>query len=94
MKIKKINEMTFDDLRSSIDAIKANTSMNVNLSDDAYPFRCKFKNRTPDPGVCYVIEINFEKQEIECSNGRVRLYTKFDEIEFIPDIFIFSKYNL
>jgi hypothetical protein len=59
-----------------------------------YPFKCKYKNRYPDPGLCNIIEINFEKREIVCSNGYFRLFPNFDEIEFIPDIFIFDKYSL
>ena len=64
------------------------------FSNEIYPFKCKYKNRTPDPGICYVVEINFELEQIECSNGRSRYYPSFDEIEFIPDIFMFGKYNL
>jgi len=64
------------------------------LSDDKFPFKCKYKNRTPDPGICYILEINFEDRNVQCSNGYLRMYPSFDEIEFIPDIFIFNKYNL
>ena len=59
-----------------------------------FPFKCKYKNRTPDPGICYILEINFEDRKVQCSNGYVRMYPSFDEIEFIPDIFIFNTYNL
>ena len=63
-------------------------------ADSKYPFKCKYKNRKPDPGICYVLEIDFENEKVICSNGYVRLFPSFDEIEFIPDIFIFNKYNL
>jgi hypothetical protein len=43
-------------------------------------FFCKFKNRVPDPGMCRVININFEEEDLEVSNGAVRLYPKFDEV--------------
>ena len=68
------------------------------FSDDDYPFKCKFKdpfaNHDSDPGICYVIEIYFRNRSVKCSNGADEYYASFDDIEFIPDIFIFSKYNL
>ena len=74
--------------------MKKFSNISESLTEEQYPFKCKYKNRIPDPGLCYVIEINFETKRVECSNGAVRLYPYFDEIEFIPDIFIFNKYNL
>lgn len=63
-------------------------------SDKMYPFKCKFKNRTPDPGICYILEINFEEKKVHWTNGAVRSIADFDDIEFIPDPFIFNQYNL
>jgi len=31
-------------------------------TDDKYPFKIKFKNRIPDPGICHVISIDFEDE--------------------------------
>lgn len=65
------------------------------MMDEKFPIKCKIKNRTPDPGICWVIKINFEEKNVEWSNGYVRstIYG-FDNVEFIPDLFIYSKYNL
>jgi hypothetical protein len=63
-------------------------------NDNDFPFKCRFKNRTPDPGICYVTEIYFREKKIEWSNGAVGSIANFEDIEFIPDIFIFDKYNL
>ena len=63
-------------------------------NNEEYPFKCKYKNRVPDPGICYIISINFEDKRVECSNGANRYYPYFHDIEFIPDIFTFFKYNL
>jgi hypothetical protein len=62
--------------------------------EDKYPIKCKFKDRIPDPGICYVLEINFEERKIWWSNEAISSTANFDDIEFIPDIFVFGKYNL
>lgn len=63
--------------------------------DKKFPFKCKIKNRQPDPGICWVIKVNFEDETIEWSNGYVRSTCYgFDDVEFIPDLFILNKYNL
>ena len=46
-----------------------------------FPFMCYFINRTPNPGLCTIIEINYETQKLEVSNGAVRLFPSFDEVE-------------
>jgi len=94
MKIYRFNEIKFDDFRLAIDKFQQAHNANIQLSDDKFPFKCKFKNREPDPGICYIISIDFENRKVSCLNGSVRLYPSFDEIEFVPDIFVFSKYNL
>lgn len=65
-----------------------------NKADSLYPFKCKYKNRTPDPGICWIRRIDFENKRLDVTNGRYSYSPDFDEVEFIPDIFIFSKYNL
>lgn len=45
-----------------------------------YPFICEFKNRKPNPGQCYVLEIDFEERKLVCSNGAVRLFPSFDDV--------------
>jgi len=50
------------------------------INNKEYPFAVFFKNRTPNPGLCTVIDINFEKKLLEVSNGCVRLYPKFEEV--------------
>ena len=53
MKIQKFNEI-----------IKVHPiELNYN---DKYPIKCKFKNRIPNPGICYIIEINFEERKFIC----------------------------
>lgn len=68
--------------------------LRYNDNMDKYPIKCKFKNRVPDPGICVVIDIDFEERRVHVSNGAVRFRGDFDDIEFIPDIFLFNKYNL
>lgn len=46
-----------------------------------YPYVCTFKNRIPDPGTCKIIEINFETEKLEVSNGAVRLFPNFEDVE-------------
>lgn len=50
------------------------------INNKEYPFAVFFKNRTPNPDLCTVISINFEKKLLEISNGAVRLYPKFEEV--------------
>jgi len=69
----------------------------MEVNDNKYPIKCKFKNRKPDPGICYVTQIDFEGEKVHWSNGRVSSVTDFDQIEFIPDIFdlfMLKKYNV
>ncbi len=44
----------------------------------------KFKNRTPDPGVCHVMRIDWDNQTISMSNGALRYCPSFDEVEVWP----------
>jgi hypothetical protein len=46
-----------------------------------FPYMCSYIKRIPEPGLCTIIEINFEKRELEVSNGAVRLFPSFDEVE-------------
>lgn len=45
-----------------------------------YPYICEYKNRTPDPGQCYIRMIDFEKKKVDCTNGMHSYYPSFDEI--------------
>jgi len=63
-------------------------------TDSIYPFKCRHKYIIPDPGICDIIVINFESEFVTWSNGYIISTAGFDEIEFIPDIFVFNKYNL
>lgn len=93
MKIDKFNEMSITKkLRDFM--VKSPTEVISNEADKLYPFKCKFKNRIPDPGECWIIEINFEERNLTCSNGRYRYLPGFDDVEFIPDLFLLNKYNL
>jgi len=66
----------------------------LNYNDSKYPIKCKFKNRTPNPGVCYITEINFEERKFHWSNGFVSSNANFDDVEFLPDLFSYNKYNI
>jgi len=50
------------------------------INNKEFPFAVFFKNRTPNSDLCTVIDINFEKKTLEVSNGAVRLYPKFEEV--------------
>jgi hypothetical protein len=90
MKIQRFNEKILKDVKAPIERVLRKTS-----KLEEYPIKCKFKNRVPDPGTCYVIDINFEVQQIKCSNEySTYVGIDFDQVDFIPDIFIFNKYNL
>ena len=55
-----------------------------------FPFVCFYNDRTPNPGRCTIIEINYETRRLEISNGSVRLFPNFDEVE----IFRIRKHGL
>lgn len=57
--------------------------LKILLSD--YPFKVVFKNRTPDPGVCTVLSINWRDKRLEVSNGAVTLFPDFSEVVEIVD---------
>ena len=40
----------------------------------------RYKDRQSDPGKCRVLAINFERRELEVTNGAVRLWPSFDEV--------------
>ena len=84
MKVKKFDEA----FKDAMGRYHQNAS-DARFSDDDYPFKCKYENR-----IYYVIEIYFKNRSIKCSNGSDEYYLSFDDVEFIPDIFVFSKYNL
>jgi hypothetical protein len=53
------------------------------------PFRARYKNRTPDPGECVVISLDWEEQRLSMSNGACRYFPTFDEVDFIlPNVVI------
>lgn len=86
MKINKFNE--------TLAPKKFGTIYNITYSDEKFPFKCKFKNRVPDPGICWITDIDFRNRKLGWSNGAVSSIANFDDVEFIPDIFVFGKFNL
>ena len=95
MKVKRFNENSFKDAINRWQTIANATQINTKLSDINYPFRCRFINdNMKDTGICYIIEIYFKNRSVRCSNDKQIFYASFDDVEFIPDIFTFSKYNL
>ena len=72
--IEKFNEYSLNEQKSS----DLNPSLPYNRK---YPFICVYKNRTPDPGPCYIIMIDFEKKNVSCTNGMYRYSPNFNEIE-------------
>jgi len=53
-------------------------------------FRVKFKNRNPDPGICVVTNIDFEKKHLNlahsCSSGTIYYSCDFDDVEIVNDL--------
>lgn len=49
-------------------------------------FFAKYKERTPDPGECRILSVNWEERRIEVTNGACRYYPSFDEIEVVLPI--------
>jgi hypothetical protein len=72
----------------------SNISEELKTPDEKYPFKCRYKERNPDPGLCWIIDIDFDNRDLGFSNGSYRYSASFDDVEFIPDIFILNKYNL
>ena len=83
-RFNKLNEITLPPQRK----------YNLKPEERVFPLKCRYKNRTPDPGMLYIISIDFEDGSVSASNGRIRYRAEFKELEFIPDIFVFDKYNL
>jgi hypothetical protein len=81
-KFSQLNEITLPPTRK----------YNLKPEEREYPLTCKFKNRNPDPGICNIVSIDFDDGVAFVSNGRFRYRAEFKD--FIPDIFVFSKYNL
>jgi hypothetical protein len=48
-------------------------------------FFAKYKNRTPDPGECRILSVNWEERRIEMTNGACRYYPSFDEVEMVAE---------
>ena len=47
------------------------------------PFFARYRQRTPDPGVCRIISIDWEGRHLSMSNGGCRYFPSFDEVEII-----------
>lgn len=74
---------------------KFNESSEYNkMMDEKFPFKCKYKNRNPNSGICWIMSIDFENKMLDVSNGRYRYSPTFDDVEFITDLFLLNKYNL
>ena len=43
----------------------------------------RYKKRTPDPGLCKIMSIDFEERRVSMSNGQCRYFPSFDEIEVV-----------
>jgi hypothetical protein len=50
---------------------------------EGFPLKIKYKNRTPDPGICAVIKIDWETKSLWWCNGAVRSVASFHEVEII-----------
>ena len=48
-----------------------------------FPFFARYRQRTPDPGVCRVISIDWEGRHLSMSSGFFRYFPSFDEVEII-----------
>jgi hypothetical protein len=66
------------------------------MNNSNFPIKCRFKNRVPDPGICYVTEIDFKDRKIHWRNYNVSSIADFDDVEFLPDLFFLNidKYNI
>ncbi len=93
MKINKFKESIVNEKLKDL-FFKTIPDTNAKNADELFPFKCKFKNRNPDPGICYVTSINFLERSLSCTNGRYSYSPDFDDVEFIPDLFLLNKYNL
>jgi hypothetical protein len=43
----------------------------------------RYKNRTPDPGECKILSIDFENKTLSMTNGACRYYPSFDEVVIV-----------
>lgn len=50
---------------------------------DGCPFRVKYKDKTPNPGYCKVLSIDWEYKKMTVTNGSVMLFPLFDEVEIV-----------
>ena len=49
------------------------------------PLKCKYKKRYPDPGVCTVISIDWERRKLSVTNGAVRLFPDFTDVTLFSE---------
>jgi hypothetical protein len=52
-------------------------------SQNSFPLTVKYYNRNPDPGVCFVMSINWGDRRMVVSNGTYTYLSSFDEVKFI-----------
>ena len=89
MKIQRFTEISASDY-FGIPTVMHQKSM----YDDDFPIKCKFHHRVPDPGICYVTDLDFREKKLHWSNGAVSSVANFEDVEFIPDLFLLTKYNI
>lgn len=46
----------------------------------------RYKKRTPDPGICTVNSIDWNKRRVSMSSIAFRFYPDFDEVEMVDDV--------
>jgi len=49
------------------------------------PFKARYLNRVPDPGVCTINSIDWRAKEVSMSNGAYCYFPSFDEIEIVEE---------
>ncbi len=57
--------------------------MNLKNILSGFPLKVKYKRRIPDPGECTVVSVNWEKRQMEVSNGSIRLFPNFDQVDVV-----------
>lgn len=58
------------------------TLSKVDICASTYPYYAKYKDRSPDPGMCLVRVIDFETGRADITNGRYSYFPKLHEVDF------------
>lgn len=58
----------------------------MDMLNKDFRLKVRYKKRYPDPGLCAVVSMDWEKRTMQVTNGYIRLWPDFDEVEISEDL--------